>query len=64
MTEKIERYRIGLCTSLDLEDGKHLCEPYYKVYSEYTCGSVWFEEEFSTLEEAKEYIRKETKNEN
>lgn len=57
MNDKIKGYRIGLCTSLDLDDGKHLCEPYYKVYVEYESGSVWFEQEFNTLDEAKEYIK-------
>lgn len=54
--EKIKGYRIGLCATLDIEDDKHLCEPYYKVYREYEDGSVWFEREFNTLDEAKEYI--------
>lgn len=57
MSDKIKRYRIGLCTSLDLDDGKHLCEPYYKVYAEYESGSVWFEREFDTLDEARDYIK-------
>lgn len=54
--EKIKGYRIGLCTTLDIEDGKHLCEPCYKVYAEYESGSVWFEDEFNTLDEAETFI--------
>ena len=54
--EKIKGYRIGLCTTLDIEDGKHLCEPCYKVYVEYESGSVWFEDEFNTLDEAETFI--------
>lgn len=54
--EKIIGYRIGLCSTLDVEDGKHLSEPYFKVYVEYEGGSVWFEDEFNTLDEAETYI--------
>lgn len=54
--EKIKGYRIGLCSTLDVEDGKHLCEPYFKVYAEYESGDVWFEDEFNTLDEAETFI--------
>lgn len=54
--EKIKGYRIGLCSTLDVEDGKHLCEPFFKVYAEYESGDVWLEDEFSTLDEAETFI--------
>lgn len=54
--EKIKGYRVGLRSTLDVEDGKHLCEPCYKVYVEYESGSVWFEDEFDTLDEAETFI--------
>ena len=55
-------YRIGKCTTVDIEDGSDFLPPYYKVYmiEEYGgCPTVWFEQEFDTLEEAKKYIEEQ-----
>ena len=57
---KVKGYRIGLRTTLDVDDGKQLSVPYYVVYVEYEDGSVWFETECETLDEAREYITKRT----
>ena len=53
-------YRIGKCTTVDIEDGSDFLPPYYKVYmiEEYEgCPTVWFEQEFDTLEEAEKYVK-------
>lgn len=56
--EKIKDYKIGLRITTDIEDGKQLSEPYYAVFAEYEDGSVWFEWDTNTLEEAHEYVQK------
>lgn len=56
--EKVKGYRIGLRTTADIEDGKQLSEPYYVVFVEYEDGSIWWEADTDTLEEAREYIEK------
>lgn len=56
--EKIKDYKIGLRTTTDINDGKQLSEPYYVVYEEFENGSVWYETDIDTLEEAREYIAK------
>lgn len=56
--EKVKGYRIGLRTTADIEDGKQLAEPYYLIFVEYEDGSVWYEAESNTLEEAKAYVQK------
>lgn len=56
--EKIKGYRIGLRATTDIEDGKQLAEPYYLIFAEYEGGSVWYDAEFDTLEEAKAYVQK------
>lgn len=57
---KVKGYRIGLRTTLDVDDGKQLSAPYYVVYVEYEDGGVWFETECETQDEAREYITKRT----
>lgn len=56
--EKVKGYRIGLRTTNDIEDGKQLSEPYYEVFVEYEDGSIWWEADTDTLEEAREYIER------
>lgn len=54
--EKVIGYRVGLRSTLDVEDGKHLSAPYYVVFAEYESGDVWAETECDTLDEAETYI--------
>lgn len=58
--EKDKRYMIGVCKTTDISNGEDILPPYYKVYSvEVWNGeppTVWFETEFDTLKEAKDYI--------
>ena len=54
--EKIKGYKIGLRTTVDINDGQQLSEPCYAIYGEYDSGSLWYEIDVNTLEEAKTYI--------
>ena len=54
--EKIKGYKIGLRTTVDIDDGRQLSEPCYAVYVEYDSGSLWYEIDVDTLEEAREYV--------
>lgn len=55
--EKIKGYKIGLRTTVDIDDGRQLSEPCYTIYGEYDNGSLWYEIDVNTLEEAKIYIK-------
>ena len=55
--EKIKGYKIGLRTTVDIDDGRQLSEPCYAIYGEYDSGSLWYEIDVNTLEEAKIYIQ-------
>lgn len=55
-----KEYKIGKCTTVDVESGEDFVPAFYKVYSveEYNgFPAVWYEDEFDTLEEAKGYIK-------
>lgn len=58
---KDKRYMIGVCKTTDISNGDDISPPYYKVYSvEVWNGeppTVWYEAEFDTLKEAKDYIK-------
>lgn len=56
--EKIKGYKVGLRTTVDVDDGRQLSEPCYAVYAEYDSGSLWYEVDVGTLEEAYEYVNK------
>lgn len=56
--EKIKGYKVGLRTTVDVDDGQQLSEPCYAVYAEYDSGSLWYEVDVDTLEEAYEYVNK------
>lgn len=53
----MSNYEIGVCTTICIDDGQHLDTPYYKVYLRDPCGSLWFECDFESLENAQAYIR-------
>lgn len=58
MTTK--EYRIGKCTTVDIENGEDFLPPYYKVYmieDHDGMPTTWYEGEFDTLEEAENYIK-------
>lgn len=56
--EKIKGYKVGLRTTVGVDDGRQLSEPRYAVYAEYDSGSLWYEVDVDTLEEAYEYVSK------
>lgn len=65
ISENDKRYMVGVCKTTDMSNGKDILPPYYKVYSvEIWNGeppTVWFEAEFDTLKEAKDYIKEKEK---
>ena len=52
----MNEYVIGVCTTIDV-DSKEEIGKYYKVYSKEPSGVLWFEYEWDTLEQAREYVK-------
>jgi len=52
----MKQYHIAMCLTVDVDDGKHIVEPYYKVYEENEFGSCWFICDCDTMLEAKMFI--------
>lgn len=52
----MSEYVIGVCTTIDVDNGEEI-DKYYKVYSKEPSGILWFEYEWDTLEQAREYVK-------
>lgn len=52
----MSEYIIGVCTTIDVDSGEEI-DKYYKVYSKEPSGILWFEQEWDTLEQARENVK-------
>lgn len=58
----MKQYRIAMCLTVDVDDGKHIVAPYYKVYEEedgHDCNLLF---DCDTMSEAKLCIEIAKKN--
>lgn len=52
----MSEYIIGVCTTIDVDSGEEI-DKYYKVYLKEPSGILWFEQEWGTLEQAREHVK-------
>lgn len=52
----MNEYIIGVCTTIDVDSGEEI-DKYYKVYLKEPSGALWFEQEWDTLEQARENVK-------
>lgn len=52
----MSEYIIGVCTTIDVDSGEEI-DKYYKVYLKEPSGILWLEQEWDTLEQAREHVK-------
>lgn len=53
----MSEYVIARASVVDIDTGEDFEEVFYKVFLKDSDGVVWFEHDFDSLDEAREYVR-------